>query len=165
MILMFWILSFKPGFSLCSLTFVKRLFSISLLSPIRMVLSACLRVLIFLLALLIPACASSSPTLCFVYDVSSLCCFVGTETASWKYCLFLWSFFFGSTLIYLLFCVYHHPAVKHKALVIRTHVIFFSFKKLFSLFGFFPLRSTVMVSSPWFFLREPLLGSHCVNSP
>ena len=48
MILVFWMLSFKPTFSLSSFTFSKRLFSSSL-SAIRMVSSAYLRLLIFLL--------------------------------------------------------------------------------------------------------------------
>ena len=59
MILVFWMLSFKPTFSL-SFTLIKRLFSSSLLSAIRMVSSAYLRLLIFLLSILIPACASSN---------------------------------------------------------------------------------------------------------
>ena len=61
MILVFWILSFKPAFSLSSFTFRKRLFSFSLLSTVRVVLSAYLRLLIFLPGILIPACASSIP--------------------------------------------------------------------------------------------------------
>ena len=61
MILVFWMLSFKPAFSLSSLSF-KRLFSSSSLSAIRVVSSAYLRLLIFLPAVLISACASSSPT-------------------------------------------------------------------------------------------------------
>ena len=60
MILVFWMLSFKPTFSLSSFTFLKRLFSSSL-SSIRVVSSAYPRLLIFLLAILIPACVSSSP--------------------------------------------------------------------------------------------------------
>ena len=60
MILVFWMLSFKPIFSLSSFTFMKQLFSSSL-SAIRVVLSAYLRLLIFFLAILIPACVSSSP--------------------------------------------------------------------------------------------------------
>ena len=63
MILVFWMLSFKPVFSLSSFTFIKRLFSSSSLSVIRVVSSAYLRLLIFLPAILIPACASSSPAL------------------------------------------------------------------------------------------------------
>ena len=43
MILVFWLLSFKPAFSLFSFTFIKRLFSFSLLSAIRVVSSAYLR--------------------------------------------------------------------------------------------------------------------------
>ena len=58
--LSFWILSFKPTFWLLSFTFIERLFS-SLLSAIRVVSSACLRWLIFLPAVMIPACRSSSP--------------------------------------------------------------------------------------------------------
>ena len=60
MILVFLILSFKPAFSLSSFTFIKRLFSSSLLSATRVVSSAYLRLFIFLLAVLIPACNSSS---------------------------------------------------------------------------------------------------------
>ena len=47
--------SFKPTFSLSSFTFIKRLFSFSLLSAIRVVSSAYLRLLIVLPAILIPA--------------------------------------------------------------------------------------------------------------
>ena len=54
--LSFWMLSFKPTFSLSSFTF-KRLLS-SALSAIRVVSSVYLRLLIFLPAILILACAS-----------------------------------------------------------------------------------------------------------
>ena len=47
MILVFWMLSFKPAFSLYSFTFIKRIFSFSLLSAIRVVSSAYLRLLKF----------------------------------------------------------------------------------------------------------------------
>ena len=50
---------FKPTFSLFSFVYIKRLFSSSLLSAIRVVSSAYLRLLILLLAVLIPACNSS----------------------------------------------------------------------------------------------------------
>ena len=56
----FWMLSFKPAFSLSSFTFIKRLFTSSSLSAIKVVSSAYLRLLIFLPEILIPACASSS---------------------------------------------------------------------------------------------------------
>ena len=48
MILIFWILSFKPAFSLSSFTSIKRLFSSSSLSVIRVASSASLKLLIFL---------------------------------------------------------------------------------------------------------------------
>ena len=53
-------LSFKPAFSLSSFTFFKRLFNSSLLSAIRIVSSTYLRLLLFLPAILIPVCNSSS---------------------------------------------------------------------------------------------------------
>ena len=52
-IFVFWMLSFKPDFSLSSFTFTKRLFCSSLLSVIRVVSSAYLRLLIFLPTILI----------------------------------------------------------------------------------------------------------------
>ena len=60
MMLVFWMLSVKLTFLLSTFAFIKRLFSSSL-SAIRVVSSADLRLLIFFLAILIPACASSSP--------------------------------------------------------------------------------------------------------
>ena len=65
MILVFWMLSFKPTFSLSS--FNKRLFGSSL-PAIRVVSSAYLRLLIFLPAILIPACAFSSPVFLMMYS-------------------------------------------------------------------------------------------------
>ena len=61
MIFIFWLLSFKPAFSLSSFTLIKRLFSFSSLSANREVSSAYLRLLIFLWTILISACDSSSP--------------------------------------------------------------------------------------------------------
>ena len=72
MILVFWILSFKPTFSLSYFTFIKRLFSSSSLSAIRVVSSAYLRLLIFLPEILIPACASSSPAFHMMYSAYKL---------------------------------------------------------------------------------------------
>jgi len=71
MIFDFWMLSFKPAFSL-SFTFIKRLFSSLSLSAIRVVSSAYLRLLIFLLAILIPACASSSLAFLMMYSAHRL---------------------------------------------------------------------------------------------
>ena len=59
-------LSFKPAFSLSCFTFIKKLFSSSL-SVIRVVSSVYLRLLIFLSAVLISACASSSPAFHMTY--------------------------------------------------------------------------------------------------
>ena len=71
-ILVFWMLSFKPTFSLSSFTFIKRLFSSSSLLAIRVVSSAYLRLLIFVPAILIPACASSSPAFRVLYSAYKL---------------------------------------------------------------------------------------------
>ena len=72
MILFFWMLSFKSAFSLFSFTFIKRLFSSSSLSAIKVVSSAYLRLLIFLLAISIPACASFSPAFRMIYSAYKL---------------------------------------------------------------------------------------------
>ena len=72
MILVFWMLSFKPAFSLSYLTFIKRLFSFSLLSAIRVVSSVYLRLMIFLWAILIPACSSFSPAFHLMYSAYKL---------------------------------------------------------------------------------------------
>ena len=65
MILVFCVLSFMPTLSLSSFTFYKKLFSSSLLS-------AYLRLLIFLLAILIPACVSSSLAFHMIYSAYKL---------------------------------------------------------------------------------------------
>ena len=72
MIFVFWMLSFKPTFSLSTFTFIKRLFSSSSLFAIRVVSSAYLRLLILLPAILIPACASSSPAFLMMYSAYKL---------------------------------------------------------------------------------------------
>ena len=72
MIFVLWMLSFKPTFSLSSFTFIKRLFSSCLLSAIRVVSSAYLRLLIFLPAILIPAYASSILAFPMMYSAYKL---------------------------------------------------------------------------------------------
>ena len=72
MIFVFWMLSFRPAFSLSCFTFIKRLFSSSLLYAVRVVSSAYLRLLIFLPAILIPACPSSSPAFLMMYSAYKL---------------------------------------------------------------------------------------------
>ena len=72
MILVIWMLSFEQAFSLSFLTLIKRLFSSSLLSAIRVMSSVYLRLLIFLPAILIPACASSSLAFRIMYSAYKL---------------------------------------------------------------------------------------------
>ena len=72
MMLAFWMLSFKPTFSLFFFTFIKRLLSSSLFSAIKVVSSAYLRLLIFLPEILIPAYASSSPVFLMMYSAYKL---------------------------------------------------------------------------------------------
>ena len=59
-------------FSLSSFTLIKRLFSSSSLTAIRVISSTYLRLLIFLLAISIPACDSSSPAFHMMYFVDKL---------------------------------------------------------------------------------------------
>ena len=66
--LSFWMLSFKPTFSLSSFASIQRLFGSSLLSAIRVVSSAHLRLLIFLSAILIPARVLCSLAFCMMYS-------------------------------------------------------------------------------------------------
>ena len=72
MILVFWMLSFKPAFLLSSFNFIKRLFSSSSLSSIKLVSSAYLKLLVFLWAILILACVSSSQGFCIMYSAYKL---------------------------------------------------------------------------------------------
>ena len=65
-------LNVKPIFLLFFFTFIKRFFSFSSLSAIRVVSSVYLRLFMFLLAVLIPACASSSPAFLMIYSAYKL---------------------------------------------------------------------------------------------
>jgi len=94
MILGFWMLSFK----FFTLFFIHKVLFHSLFSPssrgfnsswlsaVRVVSSAYLRLLIFLSAILIPACAASSPV--FSHDV---CC-IYVKLAGWQYTALTYSF-------------------------------------------------------------------------
>ena len=66
-IFIFGMLRFKPAFSLSSFIFIKKLFSSSLLSAIRVLSPAYLRLLIFFLGILIPTCDSSSQAFHVMY--------------------------------------------------------------------------------------------------
>ena len=73
MILLFWMLSFKPAFFLSSSILIKKLFfSSSSLSTFKVVSSSYLRLLIFLLAILIPPCGLSSLAFRVVYSAYKL---------------------------------------------------------------------------------------------
>ena len=63
---------FKPPILLSSFTFIKSLFSFSSLSAISVVSSAYLRLLIFLLEVLIPVCASYSLAFHMMYSAYKL---------------------------------------------------------------------------------------------
>ena len=94
----FWMLNFKPAFSLSSFTFIKRLFNSSSLSPIRVVSSAYLRLLIFLLAILIPACFSSSLAFYMMYSAYKLNK-QGDNIQTWRTPFPIWNQFFVPCLI------------------------------------------------------------------
>ena len=71
--LVFFNISFKSTLSVSSFTLIKRLFSSSSLSAIRVVSSAYLRLLMFLPPILILACNSSSPAflmMCSAYRLN-----------------------------------------------------------------------------------------------
>ena len=68
----FWMLSFKLAFLLSSFTFIKKFFNSSLLFTVRLVSYSYLRLFIFLLAILIPACVSSSLAFHMMYSANKL---------------------------------------------------------------------------------------------
>ena len=108
MIFVFWMLSFKPAFSFSSFTFIKRLFSSSLLSAIRVVSSAYLRLLVFLLAVLIPACASSRLAFHMMYSACKLNK-QGDNTQPWRTSFPIWN---QSIVPYLVLTVASWPAYR-----------------------------------------------------
>ena len=71
-ILVFWMLSLKPPFSLFSFIFIKRLLSSSSLATIKVVSFAYLRLLLYLPAILIPACDSSSLAFLMMFPACKL---------------------------------------------------------------------------------------------
>ena len=99
MILGFLTFSFKPALSFSSFTLIKRFFSSSSLSAVRVVSSAYLKLLMFLPPVLSPACNSSSLAflmMCSVYrlnkqgDSRQPCCH---PSQSWTNQLFHTGFF------------------------------------------------------------------------
>ena len=82
MIFVFWMLILSQLFPPSSFTVIKKLFRFSSLSAIRVVSSAYLSLLIFLLAILIPACESSSPAFQMMYSSFK---FFGGRRKIWNY--------------------------------------------------------------------------------
>ena len=130
MIFVYWMLGFKPAFSsLHFFTFMKRLFSSSLLSAIRVVSSAYLRLLVFLLAVLIPACASSSPAFLMMY---SACKFYkqSDSVQPWRTPFLMWN---QSTVPCLGLTVASWPAYRFLRRQVRWSSIPISFRIFHSL--------------------------------
>ena len=100
MIFVFWMLSFKPTFLLSSFSFIERLFSSSSLSAIRVVSSAYLRLLIFLPAILIPACVSSSPAFLPAQRFSWCTLHISSISRVTIYSLDVLLFLFGTSLLF-----------------------------------------------------------------
>ena len=84
MILVFWMLSFKPVFPLFSFTFIKRLFSSCSLSAIRVMSSAYLRLLIFLPAVFF--LGGGGVRSLFYYSESGFCS-LDVPTPGWRWLL------------------------------------------------------------------------------
>ena len=103
MILVFWMLSFKLAFSFSYFTFIKRLFSSSSLSAIRVISSAYLKLLIFLLAILIPACDSSSLAFHMMYSAYKL----NKQSANIQPCLTLFPILNLSVLCLVLTVIFN----------------------------------------------------------
>ena len=119
MIFIFWMLSFKPAFSLTSFTYIKRLFSSSLLFTIRVMSSEViiyLRLLIFFPAFsnhifspstLLP---SLGPFLFFILDLKQCDLYLPTSNSDWlgyylteagsEILQCIWFIYFWSTLCY-----------------------------------------------------------------
>ena len=93
-------LSFRPAFSLSSFTFIKRLFSSCPLSSNKVLSSAYLRMLIFLQAVLIPACKSSSSALHMMYSA----CKLNKHGANFSLGIFLSQIWTSSFFPYQVFC-------------------------------------------------------------
>ena len=107
-IFVLWMLSFKPTFSLSSVTLINRLFSSPSLSAIRDVSSAYLWLLIFLPEKLIPACTSFSPAFHMMYSAYKLNK-QGDNMQPWRTSFLIWkpfSFSMSSSNCCFLTCIH-----------------------------------------------------------
>ena len=118
-IFVFWMFSFKPTFSLSTFTFVKRLFSSSLLFAIMVVSSVYLRLLIFILAVLLPACASSSMAFYMMYSAYKLNK-QGDNVQPWGASFPIWN---QSVILYLVLTIASWPAYRFLRRQFRWSVI------------------------------------------
>ena len=128
MIFCFLMLSFKPAFSF-SFTFIKRLFSFSSLSATRLESYVYLRLLIFLPAILIPACNSSSLVfhmMLFAYKLNKQ----DDNIQSWRTPFLIWN---QSTVPCPVLTVASWPAYRFLRRQVRQSDISFSLKVFHSL--------------------------------
>ena len=121
---------FRPAFSLSSFTFIKRLFRSSSLYAIRVVSSVYLKLLIFLPAILIPACASSSPAFCMMYSAYKLNK-QGDNMQPWHTLFPIWN---QSVVPCLVLTVASWPAYRFLRRQIRWSGIPISWRRFFVLF-------------------------------
>ena len=129
MILVFWMLSFKPAFSLSSFMLIKRLFCSSPLSVIRVVSSAYLRTLIFLLAILIPVCESSSSAFHMMYSAQTL----NKQGCNVQACCTSFLILNQSVVLCLVLTVFSWPAYRFLRRQLRWSCICISLRNFYSL--------------------------------
>ena len=120
---------YKPAFSLSSFTFIKRLFSSSSLSAIRVVSFVYLRLLIFLPAILISAYASSSLVFHLMYYAYNLIK-QGDNIQPWRTPFPIWN---QSVVPYLVLTVASWPAYRFLKGQVRWSGIPISFRIFHSL--------------------------------
>ena len=147
MIFVFWKLRFKPTFSLSTFTFIKKLFSSSSLSAIRVVSSVYLRLLIFLPAILIPACVSSSPVFLMMYSAYKLNK-QGDNIQPWRTSFPIWN---QSVVTCPVLTVASWPAYKFLKKQIRwSGIPILQYKSMFlPIASFYPLTSVWNTQSGW----------------
>ena len=136
MILVFWMWSFKPTFSLSCFTFIKRVFSSSL-SAIRVVSSPYLKLLIFLPAILMAACASCSLAFLMMDSVCKLNKH-GNNIQPWRTPFLIWN---QSVLPCPVLTVASWPFARHFIIPDLVPVLSFSGQS----FGILCFTSTFMV--------------------
>ena len=165
MIFIFWILSFQPTFSLSSFTFIKRLFSFSLLSAISLVSPAHLRLLIFLPVILIPACASYSLAFCMMYSAIKLQK-QGDNIKLWCIPFLIWN---QSVAPCPVLTIASWPAYRFLRMQVRWSVIPISLRIFYSLLWSTQSKadhfSILAVRTPWSVWKGKKIGHWKRNSP